>query len=247
MHFAVSAESIGKRFQRYNANLPITFKEALLRGLVFTKPVETFWALRNISFSVAIGSSVGVIGPNGSGKSTLLLLIGGIGQPDEGQLSVNGKIGALLKVGVGFHPDLTGRENVFVSGVVSGLTRRQVSQRLDSIIDFAEAESFIDNRMHTYSSGMRMRLGFAVAIHTDFELLLIDEVLAVGDLAFRRKCLDKITEFQKEGRTIVLVSHDASTIRKFCVEAIWLYQGQMMAYGPAGIVIDDYEAAMSSL
>jgi lipopolysaccharide transport system ATP-binding protein len=189
---------------------------------------------------------VGVVGPNGAGKSTLLRLLGDVGRPDEGQVTVHGRIGALLDLGVGFHPDLTGRENVFINGVIAGLTRREVAQRFDSIVAFAELEEFIDNPLRTYSTGMQMRLGFAVAAHTDPEILLIDEILAVGDLAFQRKCLDRIDRFKAQGCTIVLVSHDATSIQQLCDEALWLRRGKLVAYGPADVVAEQYIAEMSA-
>jgi lipopolysaccharide transport system ATP-binding protein len=208
--------------------------------------VGQFWALREVSFSVARGQMLGVIGKNGSGKSTLLRIIGGVGRPDEGTVETNGRIGALLELGTGFHPDLTGRENVFLQGVISGLTRREVRQRFDEIVAFAEIEDFIDNPVRTYSSGMRMRLAFAVAVHTDPDILLIDEVLAVGDLAFRRKCLDRIDGFRREGRTIVLVSHDTSQVKKLCDEALWLHAGKVVAHGKPEKVIRSYVAEANS-
>src|SRR5438874_8286664 len=189
MRGTVVVQGLGKQFRRYHRDRPVTLKEAVVRGLRQMKPVEQFWALRELSCSVAAGRTIGVIGGNGAGKSTLLRLIGGVGRPDEGALTVKGRIDALLDLGAGFHPDLTGRENVFISGVINGLTRREVSQQFDSIVAFAELEEFIDSPMRTYSTGMQMRLAFSVATHTHPKVLLIDEVLAVGDLAFQHKCL----------------------------------------------------------
>jgi lipopolysaccharide transport system ATP-binding protein len=242
---AVAVQNLGKRFRRYHADRPTTLKEALLHGLRRMAPAERFWALRDVSFSVAPGRMVGVVGPNGAGKSTLLRLIGGVGRPDEGQVTVHGRIGALLDLGAGFHPDLTGRENVFINGVIAGLTRHEVARRFDSIVAFAELEPFIDNPLRTYSTGMQMRLGFAVAAHTDPDILLIDEILAVGDLAFQRKCLDQIAQFKAEGCTILLVSHDANSIQQLCDEALWLRQGKLVAYGPADVVAGQYVAEMA--
>jgi lipopolysaccharide transport system ATP-binding protein len=183
---------------------------------------------------------LGVLGRNGAGKSTLLKLLGAIDIPDEGQLSVHGHVGALLTLGAGFHPDLTGRENVFVSGVVHGLTRADVRQRFDSIVDFAELEEFIDSPLRIYSTGMTMRLGFAVAIHMEPEVLLIDEVLAVGDVSFQRKCIERIERFKSAGCTIILISHDPNSIRKLCDEVIWLDAGQLVAHGAADAVVEQY-------
>jgi lipopolysaccharide transport system ATP-binding protein len=242
---AIVVQDLGKRFRRYHADRPTTLKQALLRGLRRMKPAEYLWALRDVSFSIAPGRMVGVVGPNGAGKSTLLRLIGGVGRPDEGQVTVHRRIGALLDLGAGFHPDLTGRENVFINGVIAGLTRHEVARRFDSIVEFAELEPFIDNPLRTYSTGMQMRLGFAVAVHTDPEILLIDEILAVGDLAFQRKCLDRIAEFKAQGCTILLVSHDANSIQRLCDEALWLRQGKLVAYARADVVVRQYVEEMS--
>jgi len=246
---AIIVQNLSKSFRRYHADRPTTLKEVLLRGLRGLRriaPAERFWALRDVSFSVAPGRMVGVIGPNGAGKSTLLRLIGGVGRPDQGNVEAHGRIGALLDLGAGFHPDLTGRENVFINGVIAGLTRYEVARRFDAIVDFAELETFIDNPLRTYSTGMQMRLGFAVAVHTDPEILLIDEILAVGDLVFQRKCLDRIAQFKDEGRTIVLVSHDTNSIQQLCDEALWLRRGKLVAYGPADVVASQYVAEMSA-
>jgi lipopolysaccharide transport system ATP-binding protein len=207
-------------------------------------PIEEFWALREVNFRVAQGDMVGIIGRNGAGKSTLLRLIGGVGRPDEGSIEVQGRIGAFLDLVAGFRPDLTGSENVFVGGVIAGLTRREVSQRFDSIVAFAELEDFIDNPLRAYSTGMRMRLAFSVAVHTDPEVLLIDEVLAVGDLAFRNKCFERITQFQREGCTILLVSHDVDQIRDLCDEALWLRDGRLVSHGDPEMVVGKYAAQM---
>jgi len=246
---AIIVQNLSKSFRRYHADRPRTLKEAFLHGLDGLRrvaPKERFWALCDVSFSVASGHMIGVIGPNGAGKSTLLRLIGGIGRPDKGQVTVHGRIGALLDLGTGFHPDLTGRENVFVNGVIAGLTRDEVVQRFDSIVAFAELEEFIDNPLHTYSTGMQMRLGFAVAAHTDPEILLIDEILAVGDLAFQRKCLDRIDQFKAQGHTIILVSHDTGAIQQLCDKALWLRRGRLVTYGPADLVVGQYVAEMST-
>jgi len=243
---AIVVQNLGKRFRRYHADRPTTLKEALLQGLRRVKPAEYFWALHDVSFGIAPGRMVGVVGPNGAGKSTLLRLIGKVGRPDEGQVTVHGRIGALLDLGAGFHPDLTGRENVFINGVIAGLTRHEVARRFDAIVDFAELGAFIDNPLRTYSTGMQMRLGFAVAAHTEPEILLIDEILAVGDLAFQHKCLDRIAQLKAQGCTILLVSHDATSIQRLCDEALWLRQGKLVAYGPADVVTGQYVAEMSA-
>ena len=241
----VIVQNLSKSFRRYHADRPRTLREAFLRGWRHLAPEERFWALRDVSLSLAPGRALGVIGPNGAGKSTLLRLIGGVGRPDEGDIIVHGRIGALLGLGAGFHPDLTGRENVFVNGVIAGLTRREVARRLDSIVAFAELEEFIDSPLRTYSSGMRMRLAFAVAVHTEPEILLIDEVLAVGDVAFRRKCFERIDQFKSEGCTILFVSHDVNQIQRLCDEALWLRQGQVVAHGDPQVVAHNYVTEMT--
>jgi lipopolysaccharide transport system ATP-binding protein len=244
MHDAIIVDSLSKQFCRYHASKPATFHEAVLQGLRRTKPIDRFWALRDVSFRVAPGRMVGLIGRNGSGKSTLLSLIGGIGQPDRGKIRVHGRMRALLDLGVGLHPDLTGRENVFINGVIAGLTRCEVQQQFDSIVSFAELEAFIDNPLRTYSTGMRMRLGFAIAVHTSPEILLIDEVLAVGDLAFQRKCIDRIAQFKAEGCTILFVSHNETQIKKLCDEVVYLREGHLVAQGDPEVVVGQYIADM---
>jgi lipopolysaccharide transport system ATP-binding protein len=239
----IVVENLGKKFRRYHVDRPWSLQEAALRGLCRIRPVDYFWALRGLNFSVPQGRMVGVIGPNGAGKSTLLQLIGGVLRPDEGQVKTRGQIGALLDLGAGFHPDLTGRENVFVSGVIGGLTRREVVERFDAIVAFSELEEFIDSPLRTYSSGMQMRLAFAVAVHVEPEVLLIDEVLSVGDLSFQTKSFERISYFKAKGCTIILVSHAHEVIRELCDEALWLNWGRLMARGPAGLVVDQYVAA----
>jgi len=242
MSYAIVVNGLSKKFRRYHPDRPLTLQEAILGGLGRIKPVEYLWALRDISFKIESGRTVGVFGPNGAGKSTLLRLISGVGKPDAGSVVVRGRIGALLDLGAGFHPDLTGRENVFVVGVISGLTRSEVSERFDSIVAFAELEEFIDSPVRTYSTGMLMRLAFSVAVHVEPEILLIDEVLAVGDIMFQRKCLEQITKFKAKGCTIILVTHDTAQIRNLCDEAIWLHRGRVVARGPTNAVVDQYIA-----
>jgi lipopolysaccharide transport system ATP-binding protein len=243
MDNVVVVSRLGKQFQRYHANKPWTLHEALVRGLERVRPFERFWALRDVSFSVRPGRMVGLIGSNGSGKSTLLRLISGVGRPEEGSIEVHRRMNALLDLGTGFHPDLTGRENAFVNGVIGGLTRREVAERLDSIVDFAGIEPFIDNPIRTYSSGMQMRLAFAIAIHTRPEMLLIDEILSVGDRAFQKKCFDRITEFKTGGCTILFVTHDTETVRSICDEVIWLDRGRLVAQGDPHEIVDRYIVA----
>jgi len=240
----VVVANVGKTFRRYHADRPGTIQEAVAKGLRRMRTVERFWGLREVSFTVGAGKAVGIIGSNGSGKSTLLRLIGGVGRPDTGQIDVHGTIGALLDLGAGFHPDLTGRENALLAGILNGLTRRQVLERLDSIVAFAEVEKALDNPIRTYSSGMQMRLAFSVAVHTEPEILLIDEVLSVGDIAFQKKCMDRIAQFRAAGCSILLVSHEASVVQDLCDEAIWLSSGRLMAQGGAADVVRQYVAHM---
>jgi len=192
---------------------------------------EDFWALRDVTLDIPAGQTIALIGHNGSGKSTLLKVIGGIIDPSSGSVARRGRIAALLELGAGFHPDLTGRENVFLNGAILGLSRSETEARLDDILAFAGIGPFIDTQVKFYSSGMYVRLAFAVAVHTDPDLLLVDEVLAVGDEAFQRKCLDKILDFQKEGRTIVLVTHDLGQVTRLADRAVLLNEGQVVVDG----------------
>ncbi|MCX7680604.1 MAG: ABC transporter ATP-binding protein [Anaerolineae bacterium] len=201
---------------------------------------EEFWALRDVSFTVKRGETLGIIGPNGAGKSTLLKLISRIIEPTSGRIEINGRVGALLELGAGFHPDLTGRENVYLNGSILGLTHAQIRRKLDEIVAFAELERFIDVPVKHYSSGMYVRLGFSVAAHTDPEILLIDEVLAVGDQNFQHKCLEHVLEMQRRGVTICFVSHDLASIRRLCSAAIWLGEGVVRAAGNVDDTISAY-------
>jgi lipopolysaccharide transport system ATP-binding protein len=243
---AVEGRGVCRAYRRYGADRPWTWQEALVRGWRRLQQPEFFWALRDVSFSIAPGRMVGLIGANGAGKSTLLRLIGGVGRPDAGQITVRGRIGALLELGAGFHPELTGRENAVITGVISGLTKAEVAAQFDAMVRFAELEDFIDSPLRTYSSGMIMRLAFAVAAHIQPEVLLIDEVLSVGDLAFQEKCLERIRSFRARGCTIVLVSHDAEQVAELCDEALWLHAGRLVAHGPAPQVVVQYAAEMSA-
>ena len=243
---AIIVQGVAKQFRRYQANRPRTLKEAVVRRFHGVRPVERFWALRDVSFSVSSGRMLGMIGANGAGKSTLLRLIGGVGRPDQGSVQVHGRIGALLDLGVGFHPELSGRENVFISGVIAGLTRREVAQRFESIVAFAELQRFMESPLRTYSTGMQMRLAFAVAVHTAPEILLIDEVLAVGDASFQQKCLQRIAQFKAEGCAIVLVSHDTTLIQQLCDEVLWLRAGRVVAQGNPDMVVGQYLDALSA-
>ncbi|HKP54304.1 MAG TPA: ABC transporter ATP-binding protein [Chloroflexia bacterium] len=211
------------------------------RGVALPRPArEAFWALRDVSFGIYAGEVVGIIGENGSGKSTTLKLISRILEPTSGSVSVKGKVSALLELGTGFHPELSGRENIFLNGSLLGMSRKEMAERYEEIVDFAEIAEFIDTPIKHYSSGMVMRLGFAVSIHVDPDILLTDEVLAVGDEAFQRKCLDYIATLRRRGVTILFVSHALEAVRSLCRRVIWLDHGKMIADGPAGEVIDRY-------
>ncbi|HEX2482332.1 MAG TPA: ABC transporter ATP-binding protein, partial [Methylomirabilota bacterium] len=201
---------------------------------------EEMWALRNVSLELVRGRMVGIVGSNGSGKSTLLKLIGGILKPTSGTVSVTGRLSALIELGAGFHPEFTGRENVFINGVLLGLSRAEIRERFDEIVAFAGLSPYIDNPVKTYSSGMYMRLGFAIAVTVDPDILLIDEVLAVGDESFQHKCVSKIQEFKGRGKTIVLVTHDLGSVERLCDEAVWLEGGRLMARGGPREIIDRY-------
>ena len=202
--------------------------------------VEDFWALKDVSFRIQPGESVGIIGPNGSGKSTTLKILAGVTKQTSGRVAVNGRLGALIEVGAGFHPELSGRENVFLNGSILGMKKADIAKKFDSIVAFAEVEQFIDTPVKHYSSGMYVRLGFAIAVHNDPEILLIDEVLAVGDLAFQRKCFDKMKELKASGRTIVLISHSMGQIEALCERAIMLRKGQLIADGRPREVAQKY-------
>jgi ABC-type polysaccharide/polyol phosphate transport system ATPase subunit len=240
---AVLAEDLRKVYRRFaHRNQFRTLKSALLTGSLLSDltPDQVFTALDGVSFAVPKGSTFGVIGENGSGKSTLLKLLAGITKPSAGRLRVEGRVSALIELGAGFHPEISGRENVLINGIMLGLTRREVQERFDEIVDFAELREFIDAPVKNYSSGMYMRLGFATAIHVHPDVLLIDEVLAVGDEGFTRKCLDKIGEFRRHGRTIVIVSHSLHLVEKLCDEVLWLQKGRTAQAGDPKRVVDAY-------
>ena len=241
---AILVEGLGKRFNRYHARKPVTAMEAVISGFRRVKPIEDFWALKGVSFEVAAGEMLGVLGHNGAGKSTLLQLLGKVAHPTEGRVKLRGHLGALLDLGAGFHGDLTGRENVFVTAIVAGLSRKEVARRLDKIVEFAELEGFIDNPVRTYSTGMMMRLAFSVAVHTDPDILLVDEFLSVGDLSFQAKCLDRISLMKSQGCAIVLVSHEVGQIERLCDRALWLKHGTVVAYGDPTVVTGQYTTEM---
>ncbi len=199
---------------------------------------QHFWALEDVSFSIYPGETVALVGQNGSGKSTILKLISRIIEPTAGRITVNGRLSALLELGAGFHPDLTGRENIYLNGSILGLGRKVMQTKIDSIIEFAGIGDFIDVPVRNYSSGMQMRLGFSVAVHVEPEVILVDEVLAVGDYSFQLKCLDRIRQMQKEGVTILFVSHDFEAVEDLCTRAIWLEGGHLHADGPVFDILE---------
>src|SRR5437762_10131381 len=219
-----------------------TLKSALLsRSLIKNlKPDETFTALNDVTLTVPKGRTLGVIGRNGSGKSTLLKLVAGITKPSSGTVKVAGRVSALIELGAGFHPEISGREDVFINGIMLVLSKREVAQRFDEIVEFAELQDFIEAPVKTYSSGMYMRLGFAVAIHVNPDVLLVDEVLAVGDEGFTHKCLDKFAEFRRRGKTILLVTHSLNLVERFCDEALWLDAGRALSHGDPKRVVGAY-------
>lgn len=215
----------------------------LRRALSFGKRKEDFWALKNVSFDVRRGEALGIIGHNGAGKSTILKLLSRITTPTAGEIKINGRLSALIEVGSGFHPELTGRENVYLNGSILGMLRREISENLDSIVDFAELRQFIDTPVKRYSSGMYVRLGFSIAAHLDPDILLLDEVLAVGDASFQQKCIERITELKKQGTTIVFISHDLKAVEKLCDRVILLKKGQIEADGAPGETIALYQTS----
>ena len=243
MTTAIEVQSVTKLYRRYSYRRQFaTLKSALISGSLAQdlKPEERFTAVADVSLRIPQGSAFGIIGRNGSGKSTLLKLITGITKPTSGEVLVNGRISALIELGAGFHPEISGRENVFINGVMLGLSKQEISERFDEIVAFAELEAFIDAPVKTYSSGMYMRLGFAVAVHVDPDILIVDEVLAVGDEGFSLKCFDKFAEFKRRGKTILLVTHGLETVQRFCDEAVWLDEGMVRGYGDPRRVVHMY-------
>jgi ABC-type polysaccharide/polyol phosphate transport system ATPase subunit len=254
MSLVIKAESISKRFTVGTVEPFATLRDSVARAL--TAPLAflskqrqepgTLWALRDVSFDVHHGDVVGIIGRNGCGKSTLLKILSRITEPTSGRAVVRGRVGSLLEVGTGFHHELSGRENVFVNGAILGMRRREIQRKFDEIVAFAGVARFIDTPVKRYSSGMQMRLAFAVAAHLDPTILLVDEVLAVGDMEFQRRCLGKMEEVSREGRTIILVSHQMGQIRRLCHSTLWLDQGQVRAFGRTADTIRAYETALAT-
>jgi ABC-2 type transport system ATP-binding protein len=239
MSTAVQFESVSKRYRiRSASELPASGPMKRLRGRGTRK--TDFWALRDVSFEVEHGESLGIIGHNGAGKSTVLKLLSNISAPTRGQITIHGRISALLEVGSGFHPELTGRENIFLSGSILGMRRAEITKKLDSIVEFAGVRPFIDLPVKRYSSGMYVRLGFSIAAHLDPDILLLDEVLAVGDRAFQEKCKQRIAEMHRQGTTMVFISHDLKAVRSICARVLLLQRGELIAEGSADDVIRKY-------
>jgi ABC-type polysaccharide/polyol phosphate transport system ATPase subunit len=235
--YGVEVEDLGKAYRLYRGPLARIAEGATL-GRV--KGHSEFWALRNIDFKLRRGASLGLCGANGAGKSTLLKVLSGITAPSEGRLRMNGRVASLLELGAGFHLDFTGRANIMLNGVMMGFTRREMLARMDAIIDFAELGGYIDAPVRTYSSGMGLRLGFAIAISVDPDILIIDEVFAVGDMYFQKKCVDRIYDFKRRGKTILFCSHSLYDIRQLCDEAIWIRDGRAASIGDAIHVTNEY-------
>lgn len=241
--YAIEVNDVTRIYQKYSARHRFkTFKSAIVKGDFFKslRPDELVTALDSVNFKVEKGKTFGVIGENGSGKSTLLKVITGITKPTSGSVVVNGKVSALIELGAGFHPEITGRENVFINGIMLGLSKKEINAKFDEIVKFAELEEFIDAPVKTYSSGMHMRLGFSIAINVNPEILLIDEVLAVGDASFVPKCLDRIDDFRRRKKTILFVSHDLATVEKICDRVVWLKEGKIKTMGEPKRVVDAY-------
>ena len=232
----IEFQNVSKKYRRHAGQMLLRNH---LKHLFSPRREEPFYALKRVSFTIERGESVAVIGSNGAGKSTLLSLVAGVSQPDEGSVTVNGQLAALLELGSGFHPDLTGRENVRLNAALLGMSRRQTARAFEEIVEFSGIRDFIDEPLRTYSTGMVMRLAFSVAVNRDPEVLLIDEVLAVGDAAFQEKCFDKIHSFHKAGKTMLCVSH-SNMVRKLCQRALWLDHGELILSGPIAEVCEAY-------
>ncbi len=241
---AIIAEHVSKRFRKYSTRQRVALKEAILHPgrlrRAAADPALQLTALHDISFRIPKGVTVGIIGPNGSGKTTLLKLISGIYRADSGRLQVFGKLSSLLGLGVGFHPELTGRENIFVNGMILGLTRRELQSVYPSIVEFSGLHEFIDAPVRTYSSGMHVRLAFSIAVSLSPDIMLLDEVLAVGDADFQKKCRQRMEEFQRAGKTILLVTHDLASAESWCERLLLLHRGRMAADGNPSEVVRYY-------
>ena len=243
---AISVRGLSKSYLiAHNANRPTNLREAIVQRIKHPLGVkgqerETFWALNGVDLDIRPGESVGIIGRNGAGKSTLLKILSRITYPTKGVLDIYGRVASLLEVGTGFHGELTGRENIFLNASILGMSRREIRKKFDEIVAFAEVENFLDTPVKRYSSGMYVRLAFAVAAHLDPEILIVDEVLAVGDFAFQKKCLGKMQEVSGAGRTVLFVSHNLTTVSSLCQRAVWMNAGRLYRDGPASEVVEAY-------
>jgi lipopolysaccharide transport system ATP-binding protein len=251
MTTVIQAENLSKRYRFGQRERYIALRDVLARSLrapwTFFRRTshETFWALKDVDLEVKQGEVLGLIGRNGAGKTTLLKILSRITRPTAGWAEIHGRVGSLLEVGTGFHPELTGRENTFLSGAILGMSRREIVRKFDEIVTFAELEKFIDTPVKHYSSGMFVRLAFAVAAHLEPEILLVDEVLAVGDINFQKKCLGKMGDVARAGRTVALVSHQLNQIRRLCHRVVWIDDGSVRQDGPTHEVVSAYESAMA--
>ncbi|ADG05621.1 ABC transporter ATP-binding protein [Kyrpidia tusciae] len=242
MSDAVEVQNVWKKFRIYH-DKAYTLKERLI--FWNRQKADEFWALKGVNLTIHSGTTVGLIGRNGSGKSTLLKIISRILYPTRGEVKIRGRVSTLLELGAGFHPDFTGRENIFLNASILGFTRKEIKDKLQDIIAFSELEDFIDNPVRNYSSGMYMRLGFSVAVHVDPDILLVDEVLAVGDLAFQEKCINRIKEMKRQGKTIIFVSHSPDQVEDLCDVAVWLDKGEIKMQGRADQVVEAYVRSVS--
>jgi lipopolysaccharide transport system ATP-binding protein len=250
---AISIENISKKYiLSHKKKKYQNLKESVsgFFGELFTskdeeETKEVFWALRNVSFDIEQGDRIGIVGSNGAGKSTLLKILSRITEPTSGQVKVNGRMASLLEVGTGFHPELTGRENIFLNGAILGMKQQEIKGQFDEIVSFAGIEKFLDTPVKRYSSGMYVRLGFAIAAHLEPEILIVDEVLAVGDSEFQKKCLGKMKDVSSSGRTILFVSHNSTAIQGLCNKAAFLQKGNLVKYGEVGEVLHDYMTSIS--
>jgi len=240
---AVKVDNVSKSFRLYHERNQ-TIKSAVMRGR--TSVHDDFWALKDVTFDVPVGSTFGLIGSNGSGKSTLLKCLANIYFPNKGSITHNGKMAAMLEVGSGFHTELSGRENIFLNGSILGMTKKEITRKYDEIVDFSGVEQFIDQPVKNYSSGMYVRLGFAIAINVDPEILVVDEVLAVGDAEFQEKCFQKFRDFKRDGKTVILVSHSMAAVSEMCDHAAWINKGTLMASGAAKPTIKAYADSYST-
>jgi ABC-type polysaccharide/polyol phosphate transport system ATPase subunit len=240
---AVVVDDISMKFRMYKERNN-SLKTAIMRGRRSIH--EEFWALKNVSFDVPAGSTFGLIGRNGAGKSTLLKCLAKILYPTTGDIRINGKMASMLELGSGFHPELSGRENVFLNGSILGMSRKEVARRFDDIVEFSEIGKFIDQPVKNYSSGMYVRLAFSVAINVDPDILVVDEILAVGDAAFKEKSRAKFVEMKNSGRTVIMVTHSSTNIKEMCDTAAWIDKGRLVSIGDAATISDEYTAAVET-